>query len=130
MVAEWLDTRLPSNEELLNIGLSLQAIGSAKRFTAPLKRYFSGIGRRYQKFRAERRKTNNWYSGEFAANEVSPLEIDLVLLAILRTGRSALEDITAIAESPGAPHLSLPWRRIALLFLQSQGHSTGFSDRQ
>lgn len=91
-IAEWLGARVPSAEELATIGLSLQVMGSARRFANPLRRYFNGVGRRYQKFRAERRRMGNWYSGEFAANEVCPLEVDVVLLAIMRMGRAALQD--------------------------------------
>jgi len=91
-IAEWLGTRVPSNEELLAIGLSLQVVGAARRFVSPFSQYFRGIGRRYQKFRAESRKSGRWYSGEFTANEVSPLEVDVVLLTILQAGRAALQD--------------------------------------
>lgn len=91
-LAEWLGPRVPTAEELTSIGQSLQVMGSAKRFTNPLRRYFNGIGRRYQKFRAECRRMGNWYSGDFSPNEVCPLEVDVVLLAIMRMGRAALED--------------------------------------
>jgi hypothetical protein len=91
-IAEWLGSRVPSAEELNSIGQSLEVLTSARRFVSPIKRYFSGIGRRYLRFRAECRKSGLWYSEEIPAGEVNPIEVDVVLLSLFRMGRVALQD--------------------------------------
>ncbi|MEW3495916.1 ATP-binding domain-containing protein [Pseudomonas aeruginosa] len=51
----------------------------------PVKRYLDGIPKRYRAFRRERQQPGSWYRNEgFEARDIHPLELDIVLLAILR----------------------------------------------
>jgi len=102
-IAEWLGGRLPTDQELAPIGRALQEMVAARRFISPLGQYFRSMARRYQRFRLESRKLGRWYLGEFSSSEVSPLEVDIVLLSVLRVGKAALLDqrIQNAIEEPG-----------------------------
>ena len=67
------------------MGASLLVQASARRFVNPVKRYLDGIPKRYRAFRRERQPAKTWYRHEgFEARDIHPLELDIVLLAILR----------------------------------------------
>lgn len=69
----------------VEVGASLLVQASARRFVNPVKRYLEGIPKRYRAFRRERQPVNTWYRHEgFEARDIHPLELDIVLLAILR----------------------------------------------
>ena len=92
-IIEWLGDRGLSDSELLPIGESIQVQAAARRFVSPLQRYYSGLPGRYRRYRRARQAEGRWYSGEdFPASDVHPLEVDLMLLALLKAGRSMLED--------------------------------------
>jgi len=83
---------LPANE-LHRLGTSLQAQGAARRFVNPARRYFDRLAIRYRRFRRERQAKGEWYvKDSFTPTELSPLEVDVVLLALLRRTRSLLAD--------------------------------------
>jgi hypothetical protein len=91
-IIEWLgeDRGLPDSE-LLPIGESIQVQSAARRFVSPLQRYYSGLPGRYRRYRRARQAEGRWYStGDFPASDVHPLEVDLMLLALLKAGRSML----------------------------------------
>ena len=52
----------------------------------------NGIPRRYGIFRRLRRSEKRWYEDHAAGRNVNPLEVDLILLAILRGARELLRD--------------------------------------
>jgi UvrD-like helicase C-terminal domain len=92
-IIEWLGERGVSDAELAAIGESLQVQASGRRFVNPLQRYYSGLPGRYRRYRRERQLEDRWYSGEdLAATELNPLEVDIILLAMLKAGRAMLED--------------------------------------
>ena len=58
----------------------------ARRFANPIKRYLDGVARRYRAFRRTHRAEGEWYATEeFAATDIHPLELDAILLVILRS---------------------------------------------
>jgi superfamily I DNA/RNA helicase len=60
---------------------------------SPLQRYYSGLSARYRRFRRARQAEGLWYSNsDGPVSDVHPLEVDLMLLALLKAGRSMLED--------------------------------------
>lgn len=92
-IIAWLGDRGVSDSELLPIGQSIQVQVAARRFMNPLQRYYSGLPGRYRRYRRARQADAQWYSlKDFLASDVHPLEVDLMLLALLRAGRSMLED--------------------------------------
>jgi len=84
-VIEWLGERSLSEGDLAEVGASLLIQASARRFVNPVKRYIDGIARRYRAFRRLRQEEGKWYRKDgFSSTDLHPLELDIVLLAILR----------------------------------------------
>jgi len=95
-------------------GVSLLAQTAARRFVNPVKSYIDGFSKRYRSFRRLRREEGAWYSDNaFEPKDLHPLEVDVLLLAILRAGgdllsrSNILRDIDAPAWSPLKPILGL-----------------------
>ncbi len=84
-IIEWLGDRALMEADRAEVGASLLVQASARRFVNPVKRYLDGSPKRYRAFRRERQQTGSWYRNEgFEARDIHPLELDIVLLAILR----------------------------------------------
>lgn len=84
-IIEWLGDRGLTEADRAEVGASLLVQASARRFVNPVKRYLDGIPKRYRTFRRERQSANAWYRQQgFEARDIHPLELDIVLLAILR----------------------------------------------
>ena len=84
-IIEWLGDRALTEADRADVGTSLLVQTSARRFVNPVKRYLDGIPKRYRGFRRERQQTGSWYRNEgFEVRDIHPLELDIVLLAILR----------------------------------------------
>lgn len=87
-IAHWLGDRGPAPGDLHSLGIRLQVQAAARRFVNPLQRYFDTLPRRYRRFRRERQSQRRWYQTEaFGPAELNPLEVDIILLAILRGAR-------------------------------------------
>jgi DNA polymerase III delta prime subunit len=84
-IIEWLGDRALTEADRAEVGASLLVQTNARRFVNPVKRYLDGIPKRYRAFRRERQKERRWYRNEgFDARDIHPLELDIVLLGILR----------------------------------------------
>lgn len=84
-IIEWLAERGLTETDRVEVGASLLVQTNARRFVNPVKRYLDGIPKRYRAFRRERQQPGSWYRNEgFEARDIHPLELDIVLLAILR----------------------------------------------
>lgn len=84
-IIEWLADRGLTESDRAEVGASLLVQTNARRFVNPVKRFLDGIPKRYRAFRRERQQTRSWYHNEgFEARDIHPLELDIVLLAILR----------------------------------------------
>ncbi|BFT61144.1 ATP-binding domain-containing protein [Pseudomonas moorei] len=111
-IIEWLADRGLAETDRVDVGASLLVQTNARRFVSPVKRYLDGIPKHYRAFRRERQETGNWYRNEgFEARDIHPLELDIVLLAILRVAGdlisrpSVLRDIDSPAWSSLQPIL-------------------------
>lgn len=90
-IIEWLGERGLTEADRTEVGASLLVQASARRFVNPVKRYLDAIPKRYRSFRRERQTANSWYRHEgFEARDIHPLELDIVLLAILRAAGDLL----------------------------------------
>lgn len=90
-IIEWLRERGLTEADRVEVGASLLVQASARRFVNPVKRYLEGIPKRYRAFRRERQPANTWYRHEgFEARDIHPLELDIVMLAILRAAGDLL----------------------------------------
>ena len=84
-IIEWLGDRALSEADRTEVGSSLLVQASAKRFVNPVKRYVDDMSKRYGAFRRERQQQSTWYRNDgFGPRDIHPLELDVVLLAILR----------------------------------------------
>lgn len=84
-IIEWLAERGLTEADRAEVGANLLVQTNARRFVNPVKRYLDGIPKRYRAFRRERQQAESWYRNEgFEARDIHPLELDIVLLAILR----------------------------------------------
>ncbi|MDF2116209.1 ATP-binding domain-containing protein [Roseiarcaceae bacterium H3SJ34-1] len=90
---EWLGERGLQSDELKTLGVNLRVQVAARRFLNPVRQLIDGMPRRYRRFRRERQAEGRWYMREgFSATELNPLEVDVILLSILRSGRTMLGD--------------------------------------
>lgn len=102
-IVDWLGDRTLDEAELVDIGNSVLVQTSARRFVNPVKRYIDGIPRRYKSFRRLRQKEGTWYHKErFNQTDLNPLELDVILLAILRGSNELLSkrNISRDIEAP------------------------------
>ena len=84
-IIEWLADRGLTEADRAEVGASLLVQTNARRFVNPVNRYLDGIPKRYRAFRRERQQSGNWYQSEgFEGRDIHPLELDIVLLAVLR----------------------------------------------
>jgi hypothetical protein len=84
-ILQWLADRTLDDTRRIEVGKKLLVQQKVRRFANPIRRYLGGFSRRYREFRRTRRAAGSWYAtGEFAATDVHPLELDVVLLALLR----------------------------------------------
>ncbi len=90
-IIEWLGDRGLTGSDREEVGANLLVQTNARRFLNPVKRYLDGIPRRYRTFRRERQQEGRWYRKEgVEARDIQPLELDIVLLSILRAVGSLL----------------------------------------
>jgi len=98
-IIEWLGERTLPTEDLARLGASLLLQTHARRFANPVKRYVDGIAKRYRAFRRMRQDEGQWYTKvSFEARELHPLELDVVLLAILRSAGELLQRPTVMRD--------------------------------
>lgn len=90
-IIEWLGERGLPDAERFGVGVSLLMQTQARRFANPVKRFLDGIPKRYRSFRREHQQNESWYQpAGYEARDIHPLELDVVLLAILRSAGELL----------------------------------------
>ncbi len=98
-VNKWIGKRTLGDTELAEVGASLMLQSNARQFVNPVNRYINSIRRRYRTFRRNRQKEAIWYRKDgFKSAELHPLELDVVLLAILRGANDLLNNPKIIRE--------------------------------
>ncbi|WPL15736.1 hypothetical protein Thiowin_00653 [Thiorhodovibrio winogradskyi] len=91
-IIHWIGDRTLSDADRETVGASLLIQSSVRRFVNPAKRYIDGIPKRYRAFRRLRQSEERWYAkARFEARDIHPLELDLILLALLRSGGELLD---------------------------------------
>lgn len=113
-ILEWLGDRTLADGDRLEVGASVVLQASARRFVNPVKRYVGDIPKRYRSFRRQRQQEGRWYAKEgFEHRDIHPLEVDGVVLAVLRASgdllsrQSVQRDIDERAWSSLKPYLEL-----------------------
>lgn len=96
-VVEWLgDDRTLAEPDRTEVGIKLLAQTQARRFMNPAARYVSDMPRRYRTFRNRQREHGKWYNDGIKSNQIHPLELDFILLAILRAARGFLSNARVV----------------------------------
>lgn len=91
---EWLNGQLLAEDSLIEIGQSLVVQSYLQRFTNPVQRFVNGIPSRYRRFRRVRQNEEKWYlSKGYTRKDIHPLEIDVILLALLRSADALIQKI-------------------------------------
>jgi len=91
-ILKWLgEDRLPPDEDLKLIGQHALMQNNLRRFVNPHRDYVRGIAKIYRKFRHDKIQLKEWYSDRpDKNNHISALEVDLVILAVLKNSRNLL----------------------------------------
>ncbi len=98
-VIAWLGDRVLTEGDRAEVGASLLVQASARRFVNPVRRYLNGMSRRYRAFRRARQEDGKWYLKEgFNPTDLHPLELDVVLLGILRGANDLLSRPTILRD--------------------------------
>lgn len=93
-IVEWLGDRIIAEDVAKEIGKSLIIQSALRRFVNPVRGYIDKIPARYRRFRRAKQAEGHWYQSEgFAPTDVHPLEVDIILLAILRNTDSLIAGI-------------------------------------
>jgi hypothetical protein len=92
-IVAFLGGRMLGSDQLRELGSSLLVQTALRRFLNPMRRYVMATPGRYRRYRRERQSEGEWYAKDgFAARDLAPLEVDLVLLSMLRRARDLLSD--------------------------------------
>jgi hypothetical protein len=84
-IIEWLGDRIPSSTDLPRIGEFLSMQAALRRFVNPARGYLTKIPQRYRQFRRSEAATRWSDLNGHASNDIQPLEVDIVLLSMLRS---------------------------------------------
>ena len=96
----WLGDRVLPDQELPPLGENLIIQSALRALGNPVRRYVDGTTTRYRSFRRIRQEEHHWYRSEgFGPNDVHPLEVDLILLAMLRASDELITGATALIDS-------------------------------
>lgn len=107
-IINWLGPRVMDEAQLRELGAILIPQAHLRAFVNPVKRYLDSISSRYRAFRRLRREENSWYTDAEIANiDLHPLEVDIVLLAILKSAGELLSrsHVLRDIDSPTWTHL-------------------------
>ena len=89
----WLGDRGVELPDLAPIGETLMVQQAARRSVRTPRDYVRQVPADYRAFRRSRTTEGKWYVADIlAAREVTPFEIDVILLAMLRNARALLSD--------------------------------------
>ncbi len=102
-IIEWIGERTLSETDRSFVGASLLIQARARRFINPVKKYIGGLPKRYRAFRRARQDENKWYIKDaYSATDINTLELDIVLLAILRSAGELL-NVASIMRNIDSP---------------------------
>lgn len=91
-VLEWLGDRGFGDVDREAVGRRLLVVQSLRRFSNPVRSFVRGVPARYVRFRRARRGEERWYTEAGSGRTAHDFEIDVILLAILRSAGTLLAD--------------------------------------
>lgn len=92
-IVDWLGERGLAPAELAAVGRSLVQQSLARKLVNPARSFVNQLPHRYRSFRRARQADASWYAlaGNYLKTDLHPLELDIVLLALLRNGFALLQ---------------------------------------
>lgn len=101
-ILEWLGERGLDEALLKEVGEAEIQRQALRRFANPIREYVAKVRVRYSQFRRESLAQARWYAEILPPPDLSPLEVDLIILATLKAGRILLADrqIAAAIDEP------------------------------
>jgi UvrD-like helicase C-terminal domain len=92
-ILQWLGARSLPEPERLAVGQLLQVQTALRRFANPIRQFVNRIPGRYRQFRRDRQANGKWYAADsIEPNYVDPLEVDAIVLVVLRSARPLLKE--------------------------------------
>ncbi|MGO8868994.1 MAG: ATP-binding domain-containing protein [Alphaproteobacteria bacterium] len=111
-ILKWLGERGLTEQNRASVAISLALQQSLRRFASPLRTYLNGIPRRYRIFRRTRRSDGtSWYTNHQAGRTAHPLEVDVILLSMLRAASEFIRDRRVLRnpDDPSFAPLKAAW---------------------
>ena len=100
---EWIGERGLREEDQHIVGEKLLVLSGLRNLANPARRYVNSIPARYRRFRRLRQSEGRWYRKEgFSPTDIHPLEVDLILLAMLRSGNELVKLIRSLRDYDNA----------------------------
>lgn len=101
-VLDWLEDRGFDEGQRESVGQRLLLLQALRRFSNPVRSFVRGVAQRYVQFRRLRRSEDIWYTEAGTGRLVHDFEVDVVLLAILRSAGTLLADqrIARVVDQP------------------------------
>jgi hypothetical protein len=90
---DWLGERGLAPADLSSVGRSLVQQSLARKLVSPARSFVTKMPHRYRSFRRLRQAEETWYqpAANYLRTDLHPLELDIVLLALLRNGVELLQ---------------------------------------
>jgi hypothetical protein len=131
-IVEWLGERGLPASDLAAVGRSLVQQSLIRRLTNPARSFINDIPRRYRSFRRLRQAEASWYqpSSGYLATDLHPLELDVVLLSMLRNASGLLVRPTVQRDAGAAEWAALRGVRAAMRHQVLVDEATDFSPIQ
>lgn len=90
-IIEWLNSRNLDNEKKNDLGTLLTKQLNIRKLINPLSKYLNRIPARYKFYRKEIKNNDSWYINDFKNDDITYLEIDIIILSILRSYNDFIE---------------------------------------
>lgn len=102
----WLGGRLLSDVDQLALGHRLHMLEAVVHFVNLPRSYLEGYRRRYVEFRQQAQSVGEWFEPSgFGVSEIHSLEVDVLVLSILRSVREMIRVPGVLSSSGGAASL-------------------------
>ena len=113
-IVEWIGQRGLDERAKATVGRNQQLARALRRLLYPIREYLSRMSGRYRRFRRIRQSESRWYSrDEIRAQDIGNLEVDMLLLAVLRFAGELLQ-IASVRRNLEAPF----WRALQPVYDQ------------
>jgi hypothetical protein len=90
-IVAWMGPRIPPSEELKRLGEEALTLSALRRFANPARAYVAQMPIRYRRYR-RRADAGVWYEHAAHTRDMSPIEVDLVMLAMLRSANELVRN--------------------------------------